>query len=197
MQMSNNEGETAVPLFPYRGRTPQVHPTAFVAPTASVVGDVHIEEGASIWFNVVLRADFGPIIVRAGANVQDGSVVHGGLEATVIGAGATIGHGCVVHGAVIGDEALIGNGAVVLDDVTIGVRALIAAGSVVVPRTTVPDLMLAVGTPAEVRGPVSGFSKTWVERNQQTYRELAREYADELGPMLESPRPAVARTPGA
>ncbi|WP_167736474.1 antibiotic biosynthesis monooxygenase [Nocardioides sp. 1609] len=166
-----------MPLFAYGGHTPRIHPSAWIAPTASVVGDVTVEEGASVWFATVLRADFGPIVVRAGANVQDGSVVHGGPDATVIGAGATIGHGCVVHGAVIGDEALIGNGAVVLDGARIGAQALVAAGSTVVPRTEIPDRMLALGSPAFVKGPVAGHSKTWVEMNQQTYRDLGASYA--------------------
>ena len=100
-----------MPLFSFEGRSPQVHPEAWVAPTATLVGDVVVEAGASIWYGVVLRADFGRIVIRAGANVQDNSVLHGGADpATEIGPGATVGHVCVVHGAVIGAEALIGNG---------------------------------------------------------------------------------------
>ena len=84
--------------------------------TATLVGDVRVEDEASVWYGAVLRADFGPIIVRAGANIQDGSVLHGGGDpACEVGEGATIGHLCVVHGAIIGAEALVGNGATVLD----------------------------------------------------------------------------------
>src|SRR3954470_5534593 len=135
-----------MPLYSFEGKSPTVHPTAFVAPTASVIGDVTVEENASVWYGVVLRGDFGPIVVRAGANVQDGSVMHSpkGIV-TEIGTGATIGHACVVHGATIGEEALVGNHATVLDGATVGARSLVAAGSVVTGE--IPAEVLAMGTP--------------------------------------------------
>src|ERR1700678_3058150 len=140
-----------MPLFAWEGREPQVSPEAWIAPTATLVGDVLIEAEASIWYGAVLRADFGPIIVRRGANIQDGSILHGGGDpVTEVGEGATIGHLCVVHGAVIGREALIGNGATVLDGVTVGERALVAAGATVPPGLAIPDDMIAVGVPAKI-----------------------------------------------
>src|ERR1700678_1521771 len=152
-----------MPLFEVEGRGPQVSPTAWVGPTATLGGAVRVEAEASIWLGAVLRADFGPIIVRRGANVQDGSVLHGGNDPiTTVGAGATIGHLCVVHGAIIGAEALIGNGATVLDGAVIGSRALIAAGATVPPGMQVPDDMLAAGVPARVTGPLSAGAKRWV-----------------------------------
>src|ERR1700689_3079935 len=118
-----------MPLFAFEGREPKVSPEAWIAPTATLVGDVLVEAEASIWYGAVLRADFGPILVRRGANVQDGSVLHGGRDpVTEIGEGATIGHLCVVHGAIVHTEALIGNGATVLDGAIVGPRALVAAG---------------------------------------------------------------------
>src|SRR5207248_7968079 len=110
------ERESRMPLFEFEGKRPQIHKSAFVADTASIIGDVTIEENASIWYGVVLRADYGPLVVRAGANVQDGSILHGppGFQLEV-GPGATVAHLCVVHGAIIGEEALIANGATVLD----------------------------------------------------------------------------------
>ena len=87
-----------MPLFAFEGRAPSVSPTAWIAPTATLVGDVRVEDEASIWYGAVLRADFGPIIVRRGANVQDGSVLHGGPDpVTEVGEGATIGHLCPDH----------------------------------------------------------------------------------------------------
>jgi carbonic anhydrase/acetyltransferase-like protein (isoleucine patch superfamily) len=167
-----------VPLFAFEGYEPEVSPTAWIAPTATLVGDVRVEAEASIWYGAVLRADFGPIIVRRGANVQDGSVLHGGDDpVTEVGEGATVGHLCVVHGAVIGAEALIGNGATVLDGATVGVRALVAAGCTVPPRMIIPDGMLAVGVPARVIGEVTGGAKQWVESNPAVYRDLARRHA--------------------
>jgi carbonic anhydrase/acetyltransferase-like protein (isoleucine patch superfamily) len=169
-----------MPLYSLDGQQPQVHPTAWIAPTASIIGDVIIEENASIWFNVVIRADFGPIAIRAGANVQDGSVIHGGPDVTEIGPGATIGHLCMVHSAKIGRNALIGNGSTVLDGAIIGERALIAAGSVVSPNTVVPALAMALGAPARVTGAPSPRVQGWVDQNGPIYETLARRYADGL-----------------
>src|SRR5262249_8327924 len=122
---------SCMPLFSFEGLTPQVHGSAFLAPTATLVGDVIVEAGASIWYGAVIRADYAPVIVRQTANVQDNAVIHGppGLTSD-IGRGATVGHNCVVHGAILEEECLVANGCVVLDGATIGARALIAAGSV-------------------------------------------------------------------
>jgi carbonic anhydrase/acetyltransferase-like protein (isoleucine patch superfamily) len=167
-----------MPLFAFEGHEPTISPTAWIAPTATLVGDVRVEDEASVWYGAVLRADFGPIIVRRGANIQDGSVLHGGTDpVTEIGEGVTIGHLCVVHGAVIGAEALIGNGSIVLDGAVIGSRALVAAGCTVPPGMTIPGGMLAVGTPARITRAVSGAAKEWVDTNPEIYRELARRHA--------------------
>src|SRR5262245_62925820 len=164
-----------MPFFAFEGRRPDVSPQAWIAPTATLVGDVRVEAHASVWYGAVLRADFGPIIVRSGANVQDGSILHGGADpVTEVGPGATIGHLCVVHSAMIGEEALIGNGATVLDGAVIGSRALVAAGCTVPPGMTVPDGMLAVGVPARVAGELTGSALQWVQTNPETYGELAR-----------------------
>jgi carbonic anhydrase/acetyltransferase-like protein (isoleucine patch superfamily) len=173
-----------MPLFAFEGREPTVSPTAWIAPTATLVGDVRVEDEASIWYGAVLRADFGPIIVRRGANVQDGSVLHGGTDpVTEVGEGATIGHLCVVHGAIIGAEALIGNGSTVLDGAIIGRRALVGAGATVAPGMKVPDGMLAIGIPAKVTGEVRAGALRWVENNPATYRELARRHAAGIRPV--------------
>ena len=172
-----------MPLFAFEGHAPQVSPEAWIAPTATLVGDVTVEAEASVWYGAVLRADFGPIIVRRGANVQDGSVLHGGEDpVTEVGEGATIGHLCVVHGCVIGAEALVGNGATVLDAAVIGNRSLIAAGATVPPGMAVPDGMIAVGVPARVAGEVNGRAKEWVDTNPEVYRALARRHAAGVRP---------------
>lgn len=167
-----------MPLFSFEGLTPQVHAGAFVAPTATLVGDVIVEEGASIWYGAVIRADYAPVIVRRGANVQDNAVIHGppGLT-TDIGAGATVGHNCVVHGATLGAGCLVANGSVVLDGVTIGAKALVAAGSVVAAGTTVAPGMLFAGAPATMRRPVVGTgAEVWVDTNPEAYAELAQRH---------------------
>ncbi|GHE13411.1 gamma carbonic anhydrase family protein [Klenkia taihuensis] len=167
-----------MPLFSFEGRSPQVHPDAWIAPTATLVGDVVVEAHASVWYGAVLRADFGRIVVREGANVQDGSVLHGGEDpATEVGPGATIGHLCVVHSCVVGAEALVGNGSTVQDGARIGRRALVGAGSLVPPGLVVPDEVLALGSPAKVRGPLTEGAAQWVDGNPAIYQELARRHA--------------------
>ena len=129
-----------MPGYSFEGRVPRIDQEAFIAPTATLIGDVTVEAGASVWFNTVLRADFAPIVIRADANVQDGSVLHAQPGIPVdIGPGATIGHACVVHGAHIGADAVVANHATVLDGVIIGARSLVAAHALVVPGTKIPD----------------------------------------------------------
>ncbi|WP_370288507.1 gamma carbonic anhydrase family protein [Nocardioides sp.] len=167
-----------MPLFEFEGKSPQVHPDAFVAPTATLIGDVRVEAGASIWYGVVLRADICTIIVREGSNIQDNSVVHGAPEVVVeIGPHATIAHGCVFHGAAIGEKGLLGNASTVLDDARVGAGSLVAAGSVITPGTTVPEGVLAAGAPAQVRKPIEGTgAAVWVETNAPYYADLARRH---------------------
>src|SRR3984885_14997708 len=174
-----------MPLFSFEGRSPNVDPTAFVAPTATLIGDVTIEAGASVWFNTVLRADYAPVIVREGANVQDGSVLHGPPGIPVdIGPGATVAHMCVIHGAHVGPEALIANHATVLDGAVIGARSLIAAHSLVLAGTQIPAGVLAVGAPAQIKGPIAGTgAEMWVNINPQAYRDLAQRHLAGLEPI--------------
>ena len=92
-----------MPLYSFEGKSPRIHPAAFVAPTASIIGDVTIEENASVWYNAVVRADFSPIVIRQGANVQDCAVIHvTPVHGVEIGPGATVAHLCLIHGADVG-----------------------------------------------------------------------------------------------
>lgn len=165
-----------MPLYEFEGKSPKVHESAFVAPTASVIGDVTIEEGASVWYGAVLRADYGPIVIRRGANVQDNSTLHCGPDGVEIGEGATVGHNCVVHTATIGKEALIGNGSIVLDGASVGAGTLVAAGSTVTPNSEIAPDRLVLGAPAKDKGEISGGPKQWAMSNQQAYRELAQRH---------------------
>ena len=167
-----------MPLYSFEGQRPHVHPEAFIAPTATLVGDVTVETGASVWYGAVLRGDFSPIIVRAGANVQDGAVIHttpaGGTE---IGRGTTVAHGCVIHAATLEEECLVGNGAVVLDGARIGARSLVAAGAVVPPGMTIPAGVLVAGVPAEIKRSLAGTpAERWVRVNPEAYQALARRH---------------------
>jgi carbonic anhydrase/acetyltransferase-like protein (isoleucine patch superfamily) len=174
-----------MPLFSFEGRSPKIDPTAFVAPTATLIGDVTVEAGASVWFNTVLRADYAPVIVREGANVQDGSVLHAPPGIPVdIGPGATVAHMCTIHGVHVGAEALIANHATVLDGAVIGSRSMIAAGALVVGGTKIPDEVLVVGSPAKVKGPIAGTgAEMWVNVNPKAYQELAQRYLTGLKPV--------------
>ena len=170
-----------MPLFAFEGKKPTIHPDAFIAPTASIVGDVTIEANASVWYGVVLRGDFAPIVVRAGANIQDGAVVHG-AEPLEIGAGATIAHGVVMHGAAVGAEALIGNNATIQDGARIGSRAMVAAGALVPPNTVVEDETLFRGTAGKSAGELSHGAKFWIDTNPTAYQELAKRHINGLEP---------------
>ncbi len=119
-------------LLPFDGKEPNIAPDAFVAPTAVLIGDVVVEEGASVWFGAVLRGDFDRIVVGAGSSVQDNCVVHTNEELpTVIGQNVTVGHLSLLEGCMIEDGAIIGMGSIVLNRARVGGRAMLAAGSVV------------------------------------------------------------------
>jgi len=169
-----------MPIFAVGDKVPRIHPTAFIAPTASIVGDVTIHEGASVWYGAVVRGDTSYAVIHRGANVQDGAVVHGRADLpAIIEEEASVAHNCVIHGAVIGSRALIGNGAQVLDGAKVGAGALIAAGSVVLPDTEIPAGMLAAGTPAAVKRSIVGTpSEEWVTGNPGRYARLAVQHRE-------------------
>lgn len=167
-----------MPLYSFEGKAPQVHPTAFIAPTATLVGDVEVQAHASVWYGAVIRADFGRILLQEGCNVQDNSVLHGDTEPSInIGRGATIAHLCVVHGATVGEHALIGNGSTVQDGCVIGARSLIGVASLLTPGTIIPPDVLAMGAPATVRGPLSEAAAFIIATNPPAYRDLAARHA--------------------
>ncbi len=134
----------------FEGQWPRVAEGAWIAPGASVVGDVTLGVDVSIWYAAVLRGDVEAISVGDRSNVQDGAVLHvtKGRYACVVGAEVTIGHRAVVHGCQVGDGALIGIGAIVLDGARVGAEALVGAGAVVTPEAEIPPRTLVVGTPA-------------------------------------------------
>ncbi|GAB3581796.1 gamma carbonic anhydrase family protein [Amycolatopsis endophytica] len=172
-----------MPLFSFEGVSPTVHPDAWIAPTATLIGDVVIEKDASVWYGVVIRADFGKIIVREGANIQDNSVVHVNTGVCEIGRNVTVGHMCLVHDCTIGEQALIGNGSTVLDQSVVGERALVAAGSTVTPGTQVPREVIAMGSPAKKFVPLTDSAKGWVDHNAAIYQQLAKRHAEGAAPV--------------
>lgn len=140
-------------ILAYRGILPEIAASAYLAPTATVVGDVHVGEEAGIWFGVILRGDVNRIRIGRRTNLQDGTIVHvtSGTHPTTIGDGVTVGHGAKLHGCTIGNGCLIGIGAIVLDGAEIGDESMVAAGSLVTPGTTAPPRSLLVGSPARIK----------------------------------------------
>lgn len=167
-----------MPIYALGDKVPKIHPDAFIAPTATIVGDVRIEAGASVWYGAVVRGDTSYAVIGEGANVQDGAVVHGRAnQPAIIEREASLAHNCVIHGAIIGEQALIANGALVLGGARVGARALVGAGSVVLADAVIPEGMLAVGSPAEVKRSILGSpSEEWVTGNPARYQHLAREH---------------------
>lgn len=139
-------------LYAYRGITPRVDPSAFVAPTAAIIGDVIVGELSSVWFGAVIRGDVSPIRIGASTSIQDNSVIHstGGWSETQIGDGCTVGHSVVLHGCTVGDRVLVGMGSIVLDHAEIGADTILGAGSLVTVKAKIPSGVLALGRPARV-----------------------------------------------
>ena len=166
-------------LFALDGKTPQIHPTAFVAPGAVLIGDVVLEANASVWFGAVLRGDSGRLTVGEGSNVQDGSVLH---EGVTIGKRCVLGHQVLVHETTLGDGVLIGNGAKVMA-ATVGDGAIIAAGAVVNGPVEVPAGTMWVGIPAKQRGEVQERHRAMIAGTAQTYIDRRALYQSRLEPL--------------
>ncbi|WP_406010210.1 gamma carbonic anhydrase family protein [Streptomyces sp. NBC_00637] len=157
------------------GREPKIDAEAFVAPTASVIGDVTLEAGASVWYGAVVRGDVESITVRADANIQDNVTLHAdpGFPVT-IGERVSVGHNAVVHGARVGDDCLVGMGATVLNGAVIGAGSLVAAQALVPQGMEVPPGSLVAGVPAKVRRELSEEERQGVTLNGTLYADLAK-----------------------
>lgn len=169
-----------MPLHSFGGREPRIAQDAFIAPSADLVGDVTVEERASIWFGAVLRGDFSSIVIGAGSSVQDNAVVHcaAGLP-TAVGRNVTIGHGALLEGCVIEDGAVIGMGAIVLQRARVGRGSMVAAGAVVREGQEIPPGVMVAGAPAVVRKELDGSSRAWVESAAIHYQALRARYLEE------------------
>ena len=166
-------------ILPFNGVTPRVHPSAFLAPTAVLVGDVTVGAECSIWFGAVLRGDNPnhPIIIGPRTSIQDQCIVHvGDWGPTIIGPNVTVGHGAVFESCTIGEGSLIGMNAVILQNASVGDRCVVAAGAVVRQGAEIGDRSLVAGVPAVVKKKLEGRSASWVEGGGAHYVELSREY---------------------
>ncbi|WP_101523163.1 gamma carbonic anhydrase family protein [Nocardioides houyundeii] len=153
-------------------RSPVVPDSAWVAPNATLVGSVHLAEGASVFYGAVLRADNEPITIGPGSNVQDNCVFHvdAGKPLT-LGAGVSVGHGAVIHGATVGDHVLVGMGATVMNGAVIGDEVLIAAGALVTEGMQVPPRTLVAGVPGKVRRELTEDEVARLHLNAAIYEE--------------------------
>jgi carbonic anhydrase/acetyltransferase-like protein (isoleucine patch superfamily) len=169
-------------IGPVLGLSPRVPSSAFVAPDAVVLGDVHLGEDSSVWYGAVLRGDAGPIRVGARTNIQDHCVLHAttGKAGLTVGDEVTVGHRVILHGAVVRDRCLIGMGAILLDDCEIGEESLVAAGAVVLEGLRVPPRSFVAGVPASVRGPIPAEALARLRESADAYVALARAHAQRL-----------------
>jgi carbonic anhydrase/acetyltransferase-like protein (isoleucine patch superfamily) len=166
-------------IIEYHGKRPKIAPTAFVAPTAVLIGDVEIGDESSIWFGTVLRGDNGPIRIGARTSIQDNGVIHVSTgNQTVIGDDCTIGHCAVLEDCIIEDGTLIGSNAVVLNGAIVGAKSLIGAGSVVAANARIPSAVVAAGAPAQVKKKLEGDAVWWVEHGPPEYVAVSRAYLD-------------------
>jgi carbonic anhydrase/acetyltransferase-like protein (isoleucine patch superfamily) len=155
----------------------------YVAPGAQLIGSVRLRSGASVWFNAVLRADDEWIEIGPGSNVQDGSVLH--IEPghpVILGRDVSLGHNVMLHSARVGDESLIGNGAIVLDRARVGCHCLIAAGALVPPDHVIPDGVVVMGVPGRIVRTVTARDLELIRYAAENYRQRARRYRAELQP---------------
>jgi len=165
-------------LYPHKYKTPQIHPSAMILPSAQVMGDVHIGAGSSVWFNSVLRGDVNYIRVGEKSNIQDNSVIHVSYRKspTIIGNSVTVGHLVTLHACTIKDFVLVGMGSVVLDDAELGEFVLLGAGSLVTPGTKIPAYSKALGRPAKVIAKLSDAEIESIRWNADHYTRLASSY---------------------
>lgn len=165
-------------LHAYRGIMPRVDRSAFVAPTAAIIGDVVVGESSSIWFGAVIRGDVMPIRIGARTSIQDNTVIHatGGWSETHVGDGCTVGHSVVLHGCTVGDRVLVGMGSIVLDEAELGSDSILGAGSLVTARTKIPPGVLALGRPAKVIRELTDEERQRLLDATAVYEDLVRNY---------------------
>jgi carbonic anhydrase/acetyltransferase-like protein (isoleucine patch superfamily) len=166
-------------IAPFEGVAPRIHPGAWVAPNAVVLGDVEIGEGASVWYGCVLRGDTNFIRIGARSNIQDGTIIHvnAGREPTVIGADVTVGHAAIIHACTLEDGAFVGMGATVLDGAVVESGAVLAACSVLPPGKRIPGGELWMGNPARLVRLLTPEAREQFARTAPHYVELAGRHA--------------------
>ena len=165
-------------IKPFNNIEPKIHPTAFIAENAIIIGDVEIGEDASVWFGAVLRGDVNHIRIGARTNIQDMTMIHvsSKTHATILEDEITVGHRVTLHGCHVESGCLIGIGAILLDGVRVGKNSLVAAGSLVTPGTQIPPNSLVMGTPAKVKRELTSDELAKLQQSWRNYVELKQHY---------------------
>ncbi len=165
-------------IVSYRGITPKIHPSVFIADGVHIIGDVVIGKDSSVWYNTVIRGDVNYIRIGERTNIQDNTVIHVTNKKfpTHIGSNVTIGHNAVIHACTINDYCLIGMGAIILDDAKVGPYSLIAAGAVVTMGSVIPEGMLAAGVPAKIIRPLTVEERQSLVQSAQNYIDYVATY---------------------
>ena len=160
---------------------PKIHPTAYIAEGAIVIGDVEIGEDASVWFGSVIRGDVNFIRIGARTNIQDMTMIHvsSKTHSTVLEDEITVGHNVTLHGCHVESGCLIGIGAILLDGVRVGSNSLVAAGSLLTPGTQIPPRSLVLGSPAKVKRELTDDELAYLDRSWRNYVELKKHYENE------------------
>ena len=162
---------------------PQIRGDCWIAPNATVIGNVLLEQNTSVWFNAVIRGDVHYIRIGERTNVQDLCMLHvtHDTHPLIIGNEVTIGHNVVLHGCTIQDRVLVGMGAIIMDGAVIGEDSVVGAGALVVEGTIVPPKSLILGSPAKVKRPVTGQELAWIKESAGNYVRYARQYMGDQG----------------
>ncbi|TXG80518.1 MAG: gamma carbonic anhydrase family protein [Rhodocyclaceae bacterium] len=171
-------------IYSLGDKTPRIDPQSWIAPNATVIGDVELQRDASIWFNAIVRGDCDRIVIGEGSNIQDGAVLHTdpGVALT-IGKHVTVGHLAMVHGCTVGDGSLIGINAVILNNVVIGRECIIGANALIPEGRVIPDRSLVVGSPGKVVRQLSDEEATGLHESAHHYVDNARDFAAGLKPV--------------
>ncbi|MBS1174497.1 MAG: dapH [Burkholderiaceae bacterium] len=174
-----------MPIYQFKNFKPSLAERTYVAPTAVLIGQVVLQAGANVWFGAVLRGDNEPITVGENSNIQENSVLHTDIGAPLtIGAHVTVGHSVTLHGCTIGENSLIGMGAIVLNHARIGANSIVGAGALVTEGKAFPDGVLLVGSPAKVLRELTDEEIARLPNNAHHYAARGQTYAAELQPIL-------------